>query len=149
MKPGISFALLVLTTAGCSLYSNPFRDEFANQPPTTTPSVDAVMAADVTPSVQERNGDPKVVYTADGSVKHYPLYFEDPFEDHGSDDGKFAWTGEDYYWMVEWRARYLVNLIAFPLSAVVNPPWQPMVSDGRYDCCGRGREFDAVPCCKR
>lgn len=143
-----SLAMILVSVSGCSLYSDPFRDEFANQPPITTPSVDAVMAAEVAPIVIERHGEPKTVYVVDGSVHHYPLYFEDPKEDHGSEDGQFKVTGEDYLWIAAWRARFLANLVAFPVSAVVNPPWQPMVSDGRYECCGRGATFDAVPCCR-
>ncbi len=131
--------------AGCGRIVNPFRDEYANRPPVTTPSVEAVLAADVQPSVQERLGVEKTRCAADGSVAHGPLYFEDPSEEHGSEDGQFKWTGADYAWMVEWRARFLVNLIAFPVSAVVNPPWQTMESDGNYSCCGRGKKFDAEP----
>lgn len=135
--------------SGCSLTVNPFRDEYAHRPSVTTPSVVAVMAADVPTSVQERHGVEKHRSPIDGSVTHGPLYFEDPTEERGSEDGHFAWTGEDYVWMAYWRARFMANLIAWPVSAVVNPPWQVMVSDGQRSCCGRGRQFDAVPCCER
>jgi hypothetical protein len=140
-------AVLFGCISGCSLYSSPFRDEFAKQPPVSTPSIEAALAVPVTPAAQERRGEPKIVSAVDGAVWHYPLYFEDPADEHGSDDGAFKVTAEDYVWIAKWRARFLVNLIAFPVHAVLTPPWHPMVSDGRYDCCGRGRTYDAVPCC--
>ena len=130
---------------GCSMAGDPFRDEYVNSPPITTPSVEAVQAAQVAPSAQASHGVEKVRCAADGRVVHAPLYFEDPMEEGGSEDGQFAWTGEDYWWMVYWRGRFLANLIAFPVSAVVNPPWQEMVSDGYRSGEGRGRQFDAEP----
>ena len=134
--------------AGCGPMVNPFRDEYANRPPVTTPSVEAVMSVKVAPDVQDRQGVEKHRSAEDGSVTHGPLYFEDPTEERGSEDGQFAWTGEDYLWIASWRGRFIANLIALPVSAVVNPPWQVMVSDGQLSGCGRGREFDAEPCCK-
>ena len=92
---GMGLALL----SGCSQMVNPFRDEYAHCSPVTTPSVEAVLAADVPPSVQERHGVEKHRCAVDGSVTHVPLYFEDPTEESGSDDGHFAWTGEDYVWI--------------------------------------------------
>lgn len=138
----------LLLLSGCSMMVNPFKDDYAHMPPVTTPSVDAVLAANVTPSLQERHGVEKSRAAVDGSVIHPPLYFEDPFEDHGSEDGHFEWTGEDYVWIAYSRLRFMANLFAFPVSAVVNPPWQEMVSDGRLSGCGRGKEFDAEPRCK-
>lgn len=147
MKVTLPSTLLLVMVSGCSQMVDPFRDEYAHCPPVTTPSVDAVRAADVPPSIQDRHGVEKLRRAADGSVCHGPLYFEDPSEEGGSDDGHFAWTGEDYVWIASWRARFLGNLIAWPVSAVVTPPGMTMVSDGRRSCCGRGRQFDAEPTC--
>jgi hypothetical protein len=149
MKSTLLCGLGLAVLCGCSQLVNPFQDEYAQRPPVTTPSVEAVLAADVSPSVQEVNGVEKHRCAVDGSVAHVPLYFEDPTEESGSEDGQFAWTGEDYLWIAYWRARFMVNLFAMPVSAVVNPPWQTMVSDGQRSGCGRGREFDAEPCCKK
>ncbi len=148
MKTTLLNGLGLVLLSGCSQMVNPFRDEYAHCPPVTTPSVEAVMAAEVPPSVQEHHGVEKLRCAMDGSVTHGPLYFEDHTEEGGNEDGHFAWTGEDYAWIAYWRARFMVNLIALPVSVVVNPPWQTMVSDGRRSCCGRGRKFDAVPCCE-
>ena len=108
--------------------------------------MEAVLAADVAPSVQDVHGVAKVRCAVDGSVPHTPLYFEDPSEESGSEDGHYMWTGEDYLWIASWRARFLANLVAWPVSAVVTPPGSTMVSDGQLSCCGRGRHFDAEPC---
>lgn len=148
MKKIVTICSALQLLSGCGPMNSPFCDEYAYRPPVTTPSVDAVLAANVQPTVQERHGLAKVRWMEDGAVVHGPLYFEDPSEEHGSEDGHFMWTGEDYLWMAQWRARFLANSIALPVSAVVSPPWQPMVSDGQYSCCGRGCQFDAEPCRK-
>ena len=80
----------------------------------------------------------------DGTVLHLPLYFEDPFEDKGSEDGRFAWTGEDYFQILYWRGRFLLNAVAFPISATVTPPWVVMESDGRLSRQILWKDHDAT-----
>jgi hypothetical protein len=80
----------------------------------------------------------------DGTVTHGPLFFEDGFEDQGSEDGQFAWTGEDYLQMFYWRGRFLVNALCFPVSAVVTPPWVVMASDGEPSRRIAGLNHDAA-----
>jgi hypothetical protein len=63
-------------------------------------------------------------------VPHYPLWWEDPFEDQGDNDHMFAWTWQDYFTMPYGPSRYILNTLAWPVSAVVTPPGAPMVSDG-------------------
>jgi len=128
---------------GCSLIVHPFRDELANEPPVTTASVETVRNTQATRSVQVRDWPAVDLYSQDGAVKHLPLYFEDPYEDKGSEDGKFAWTWEDYFQVFYWRARFLVNTIAFPVSVVVTPPWTVMESDGVLSRQALGWEHDA------
>jgi len=129
---------------GCQLTQNPFADELVGQQRVSTPSVDAARAAAVQTAAAEAHGQTKSLPMIDGSVTHGPLYFEDPFEDTGSDDGKFAWTGEDYLWMFSWRGRYLVNAVAFPVSCAVTPPWTVMVSDGNPSPRAFHEQHDAV-----
>jgi len=137
------FAGVASVLSGCQLVQNPFADELASQRGVTTPSVDAVREAAVKPTAVQAHGEAKTLPMTDGSVTHGPLYFEGPFEDKGSDDGKFAWTGEDYLWMFSWRGRFLLNAVAFPVSAVVTPPWTVMVSDGRPSPRAFGEQHDA------
>ncbi len=135
--------------AGCQYIVNPFNDEMAGRQRTTTPSVQAARAAQVEVSVAQPHGEPKPYPAHVDEVTHLPLYFEDPFEDKGSEDGKFAWTGEDYLWMFYSRGRFLLNAVAFPLSAAVTPPWTPMASDGRLSRQCLGYDHDARRmCCK-
>ena len=67
------------------------------------------------------------------------LWWEDPFEDKGDQDDTFAWTWQDYVAMPYSFGRFLLNTIAWPVSAVVTPPWASMVSDGNV-----GRDHDAT-----
>jgi len=80
-----------------------------------------------------------------GDVVHWPLWFEDPFEDKGSEDGKFAWTAEDYLAMPYSFARLLLNTMGWPISAIVTPPGAPMVSDGVLSRQALGKDHDAIP----
>jgi hypothetical protein len=138
-------ALIVLTvTQGCCQYFvDPFRDELANRPGITTPSVQVAHSAQVERTVLRRPYARTEVFVKDGTVTHGPLYFEDPFEDKGSEDGKFAWTGEDYLQMGYWRGRFLLNGVLFPVSVIVTPPWVLMASDGRLSQQALGMDHDA------
>jgi len=122
----------------------PFHDEFVVHPTVaTTASAEGVHAAKATPVLRQRDHAQKEISPNDGAVTHGPLYFEDPFEDKGSEDGKFAWTGEDYLQWWYWRGRFLLNAVALPVSAVVTPPWVVMVSDGRLSRQALGYDHDA------
>jgi hypothetical protein len=138
--------LAVLTawgSGGCSLFVNPFTDELAVRPAVTSPSVEVAWEVRAEQPVLRRPYERFEIATVDGTVTHGPLYFEDPFEDKGSEDGKFAWTGEDYLQMFYWRGRFLVNTVFFPVSAVVTPPWVLMASDGNLSRQALGMDHDA------
>jgi hypothetical protein len=77
-------------------------------------------------------------------VPHYPLWWEDPFEDKGDGNCTFAWTWADYVAMPYSFGRYLLNTMAWPVSAVVTPPGTPMVSDGQLSPGGLGCDHDAA-----
>ena len=140
--------IVALSAPGCSrqLAVRPFQDEFAVHPTvTTTASAEGVHAANLTAAIRVRRHAMREIRPHDGSVTHAPLYFEDPFEEQGSDDGKFAWTGEDYLQMWYWRGRFLVNAVFAPLSLAVTPPWMVMVSDGKPSRTVFGSLHDAEP----
>lgn len=148
---GVVAGSILTGVTGCAkcLRVNPFVDELACAPKVTTPSVETARSIQTTRTEHKRDWDQVVLHSADGAVKHAPLYFEDPFEDQGSQDGKFAWTGEDYFQLFYWRGRYLANLIALPVSLVDTPPWMVMESDGYIHCDACRPEFDAQKsCCK-
>lgn len=134
---------LFLVPSGCQLLVNGFVDELADAPVVTTPSVVLSREYVGTPSERQRAWAPVRCEFAKGTVLHVPLYFEDAFEDRGSEDGEFKWTLEDYLWTVEWPARYMLNASLFPVSVVVQPPWQIMASDGHLSEQWLGKCHDA------
>lgn len=131
---GLAMVAVVGLGAGCAkeLVVNPFQDELVLHPvETTTASAEGVRAANLTPTMRVRDHGPKEIRSFDGSVTHGPLFFEDPFEENGSDDGQFAWTAEDHLQWWYWRGRFLANAILSPWTLVDTPPWTVMVSDGK------------------
>jgi len=134
-------------SSGCQLIVNPFADELAGEQRVTTASVDGALAATTTPRVATPRHPgavtPTEVRPQEGTVTHGPLYFEDSFEDEGSDNNRFAWTAEDYSHTFYWRSRFLLNIVLFPISAVVTPPWAVMESDGYPSRRTLGRDHDA------
>jgi hypothetical protein len=125
----LAMLAFLLPSPGC-LTPSPFRDEIAAQPPVTTPSMDGVRESGAEPNVPAPIGDPKFVFSVDGTVLHRPLYFEDPREVTGSEDGAFAWTGDDYVYLFTGPVRFLVNAATVPFDMVVYPPSKVMASDG-------------------
>ncbi len=113
-----------------------------------TPSTAFIEASDVEPAVVQRDWDEMTSYYAPQVVQHWPLYFEDPFEDKGKSTGcgYAGWTWEDFFAIPYSDARWLLNTIALPVSMVVTPPWTPMCSDGVLSKQALGYDHDAVRC---
>jgi hypothetical protein len=141
--PVLALLVSAVLQSGCQLMVNPFKDELVGPPSATTASVDGVRAANAAPSVRQRGYAPVEIHAESGAVTHGPLYFEDPYEEKGSADGQFAWTREDYFQAAYWRGRFLVNVLLFPISAIVTPPWTVMESDGRLSRQALGMDHDA------
>lgn len=139
-------AALALATAiaGCAHAIGPFADEATPTEDMTTASERAIRDRHVTPVVRRREWGTSATSYPSGQVVHWPTWFEDPFEDKGSDDGRFAWTAEDYLAMPYSFARLLLNTIGWPASAVVTPPGTPMVSDGKLSRQVLGKDHDAT-----
>jgi hypothetical protein len=115
---------------GCHEYVNPWEDDTVDPAAVSTASVAEARAHPHRSPVRQRSFAATPIQAQDGSVRHFPLWFEDPQEDRGSDDGRFAMRGEDYLGMPYGLARFITNGIAFPISAAVQPPTPAMVSDG-------------------
>jgi hypothetical protein len=77
-------------------------------------------------------------------VVHGPLYFQDPIASQGATYAN-RWGWEDYAAAAYGPARFALNLVAFPVSAVVQPPWMPMASDGVLSRQALGYDHDAIP----
>ncbi len=137
------FAGLVLLATACSQPPavNPWVDDSLSRDAATTPSADAVLSSGHAPIVRDRGLTLMPAPNVTGDVPHYPLWWEDPFEDKGDGDQTYAWTWQDYAGMPYGLGRYILNTIAWPVSAVVTPPGTTLVSDGTVP---PGRDHDAA-----
>jgi hypothetical protein len=122
--------LLALTACNYPPAVNPWIDDSIPSEMATTPSRDSFLAVDSAPMVRQREYPETNAPHVDQQVAHYPLWWEDPFEDQGDNDNTFAWTWQDYVAMPYGLGRYLLNTMLWPVSAVVTPPGTSMVSDG-------------------
>lgn len=127
------FALIatsLIATAGCSQFADPWVDELSGLPPVTTPSVEGVRSPAREPVFRRRSHAAVELLPKQGSVTHGPLYFADPAIRFASDDGRFAWTNEDYAQFVVGSARFLWRIAMYPFNATETPPWALVRSDG-------------------
>ncbi len=127
----------------CVQLNDPFRDAAAySRPEMTTPSAEVYLAAErQSPPMAIRGWHASDVFHENGTVTHWPLWFEDPFEVKGNDltdaldrdapDNRFAWNAADYLHVGYGPGRFLLNLGALPVSAVAQHPGRLMASDGR------------------
>jgi len=117
---------------------NPWRDDSLTRDIYSTPSKDGILAYEHEPAVRQRDVAVSEAPRVSLDVPHYPLWWEDPLEDKGDQNSEFAWTWQDYVAMPYSFGRYLLNTMAWPVSAVVTPPGASLVSDGIT-----GRDHDA------
>ncbi len=132
--------------AGCSTAGpgvNMFKDDSIPESEWTTPSAEGVAAAAPVPTLRQRDWPPEVARIEPTGVPHWPLWWEDPFEDKGSIDAPFVWSYEDYIAMPYSVGRFLLNTMGWPVSAVVTPPWTVMNSDGYLSRQALGFDHDA------
>ena len=134
---------LLFGLGGCHEYINPWSDETIGPELVTTASVEGALAQEAQPSDRAREAEPALTSPQDGTVGHFPLWWEDPFEDRGSDDGQFAWTWEDYVGMPYGLARFILNTMGVWASAAVQPPVPLMGSDGVTSRQALGYDHDA------
>ena len=127
-------AACCLATLGCQHVVNPHVDETISSDDITTATAEGVYRGAKPTGAEQRirGGEWPAVNAAAhaGSVSHWPLWFEDPFEDQGSEDGRFAVTWEDHLAWPLSTGRWVLNCLGWPASAVVTPPFTIMSSDG-------------------
>ncbi len=136
-------ALAALPAAGCSEMINPWRDDTPRAADVSTPSTRGLQASGVAAAQRSAGYEPQYVPAQDGTVAHWPLWWEDPFVDKGSEDDHFAWTEEDYIAMPYGLGRFILNTMGWPVSAVMTPPWVVMGSDGVLSRQALGYDHDA------
>lgn len=143
-----------LAAGGCAQLNNPWKDSSANiDAEMTTPSAEGHTGRSEFGRQRQRKFAERTVYYENGTVTHWPLWWEDPFEDKGNGfkatkdedepDTEYAWNWVDYFDVAYSPGRFIVNTLAWPISAIVTPPGTVMESDGRI---GKGllfRDHDA------
>lgn len=140
---GVGLGLCLLASA-CNQVNNPFKDsaEYTRAEMTTASSTEYLSKpAGTRPLVRKWGG--AEVYAENGTVTHWPLWFEDPFEDKGNDvtkdgdrnpiDNRFAWNAADYLHILYGPSRFMLNMFGLPFSAVAQHPGRVMAADGRLD----------------
>ncbi|RIK68079.1 MAG: hypothetical protein DCC65_04425 [Planctomycetota bacterium] len=149
-------ALGMALGSGCAQLNDPWKDSSAAiDADMTTPSTNAYESKPGTSANPRRTWESSNVTYANGVVTHWPLWWEDPFEDKGNrdkppadgnesaPDNVFAWNWVDYLHMPYGPARYFLNTVGFPVSAVVTPPGTLMESDGKISKQFLGYDHDA------
>jgi hypothetical protein len=139
--------LLTTFSVGCSKFqeANPWDDRSVAGDTVSTPSANGVYAANKQPVIRTRNWEQTSATYENQGVTHWPLWWEDPFSDKGSEDGMYAWTYEDYLAMPYGLGRFILNTMAWPVSATVTHPFTVMESDGDLSKGGLGYDHDAEP----
>lgn len=142
-------ALLAISSA-CAYVPNYFRED---GPATSTP-LQSPSEADLRARYQPAGGRDLSGAVAlrheSGVVRHWPLYFEDPFVDKGH--GRTDQTDPLNVHRVGWEdgvavpynaGRFVLNTLLLPASAVVTPPVTVQESDGRISRQLLGYDHDA------
>lgn len=144
-----------LFATGCAHLNNPYEDSSAMiDEEMTTPSTQTYLAGGApTGRPFGRTWSSSQVLYTNGAVTHWPLWFEDPFEDKGNGyqpvadrdapDNVFCWNWVDYLHIGYGPGRELVNIAGYPASAAVTPPGTLMESDGRLSKGLLGYDHDA------
>lgn len=130
---------------GCAHVNNPYKDSSAViDDEMTTPSAEGYKGRTEFGQATRRDIAASEVRYENGAVSHWPLWFEDPFEDKGNryvavadrdaPDNEFAWNWVDYFHIPYGPGRmFFVNTAGYPISAIVTPPGTLMESDGHID----------------
>lgn len=153
-----AIALATVSISGCAHVNNPWVDSGALvTDELTTASAEGYRqeaASDEAGPDQHRSWRSSKVYCENGAVSHWPLWFEDPFEDKGNEyvatadrdaaDTHFAMNWVDYMHILYGPGRFVfVNAPLWPASAIVTPPGTLMESNGRIDKGLGGYDHDA------
>lgn len=153
---GLASAASLLVFAGCHQLNNPWADSSASvDTEMTTASAEGYKGKTEFYVPLHRRGDTMQVCYENGTVTHFPLWFEDPFEDKGNDvtdpadrdapDNHFVVNWVDYLHGVYGPGRFFfVNGVLWPISAVVTPPGTLLESDGHISQGLAGYDHDAA-----
>ncbi|MCB9853193.1 MAG: hypothetical protein H6819_08875 [Phycisphaerales bacterium] len=135
--------VFAVAPVGCSHVNNPWVDSstVVEDEMTTASAQGYSNKSEFSSNRWRTNWPAHEVAFENGAVSHWPLWFEDPFEDKGNryqevadedaPDAVFAMNWVDYMHILYGPARFSMNSVLWPVSAVVTPPGTLMESDGR------------------
>jgi len=140
----VGASLLFGCVAGCAHVNNPYEDSstYINEDMKTASSEAYASGTPEFPRDVQREWKKSNLAYENGAVTHWPVWFDDPFQYKGNGycpvppdkindpDNTFAWNGVDYLDIAYSPARFVLNTVAWPVSAVVTPPGTLMESDG-------------------
>jgi len=151
-----AIAICAAPFGACAHVNDPYKDSSTSiDPEMTTASAEGHAGKSEFYVPLHRRGTTTAVLYENGSVTHWPLWFEDPFEDKGNDpthpeppyrdaaDNTFTLNWVDYLHTGYGPARFLLNTVLWPVSAVVTPPGTLLESDGRISKGLAGYDHDA------
>ena len=150
----LSVGVLAWGMTGCAQLNNPYKDSSAAiDSEMTTASAEGYQGKAEFPSSLRRTWAAADVYYENGSVTHWPLAFEDPFENKGNrfatsedrdaPDNVFAWNALDYFHFVYGPSRMFINILGFAGTLAVTPPGMVMESNGQLDKGLLGYDYDS------
>lgn len=147
-RRAIGLAAMLAALGGCAHSNDPFKDPGeAIRVELTTPNAEGFAGRAEFGRPLRRQWPETEVAAKEGDVSHWPLWWEDPFEDKGNAaprgnetaggldldpvDTEFAWSWVDYLHIAYGPGRMLLNTVSWPISAIVTHPGKLMASDGR------------------
>ena len=152
---GLCAAIFPLALFGCAHAENHWREDGSSKMTNWRTPTELDIRENHLPSEQRARGwQAAHVVAVDGTVMHWPQYMEDPFVDKGSGNNPFepfesglneyrvGW--EDLFAIPYGHARYTLNYLLMPVSAIVRPPWTVMESDGFISRQALGYDHDAT-----
>lgn len=147
----VGLALCASLLSGCAYGPNWFKEDGPSvDMPWDSPSATDIKAQHQPAPQRHHESQAVTLAPSDGTVHHWPLYFEDPFVDKGT--GRTDETDPHNVWHAGWEdyvalpyspARYIGNLVLSPISAIVTPPVTVQESDGKLSRQLLGYDHDA------
>ncbi len=138
-------ALIACVGVGCSQMPKMYVDDSpAAQHSGESPTSADIKARYAAAEPRSRGWDQRTIAPSAPAVTHGPLYMEDPFEDKGT-TYRYRLGWEDWVAVPYCYARFTLNYLMLPVSAVVTPPCTVMESDGELSEQLLGYDHDAKP----
>ena len=115
---------LLLLACGCASQQVPPAEQAAAQLTTTSPDY----------PFARRDWPETFAYYPDASVTHETVYFQDPFEVAGGNDGQFrTWRLADAVALLASPPLFVANTAALPVAMAISPPWAQHCSHSIYE----------------